>query len=203
MTAGLSVRWFAFHMAKDNSVNEESFDVLLRWLDDNRELAGQKYEKIRRSLIWVFMGRGCSEAEELADETINRVTRKMPQLIDGYVGEPMPYFFGVADKIHLEWLRNQKKLKQLAFEKTDEQDEADEIEIQYDCLETCLSTLPPEEHRLVVEYYREEKSAKIKIRRELAESFGLSANGLQIKMFRIRLRLKECVRNCIAQKTLK
>lgn len=190
-------------MPKDNSITEESFDVLLRWLDDNRELAGQKYEKIRRSLIWVFMGRGCFEAEELADETIERVTRKMPQLIDGYDGEPMPYFFGVADKIHHEWLRNQKKFEQVRFREIDNQDETDEIEIEYDCLENCLATLAPEEHRLVVEYYREEKSAKIENRRELAEVFGLNANGLQVKMFRIRTRLKECVRNCVAQKKIK
>jgi DNA-directed RNA polymerase specialized sigma24 family protein len=203
LAAGLSVRWFAFHMAKDNSVTEESFDVLLRWLDDNRELAGQKYEKIRRSLIWVFMGRGCSEAEEMADETIERVTRRMPQLADGYVGEPILYFFGVADKIHNEWLRNQRKLKQLRFREIDNQDETNKIEIEYDCLENCLATLPADQHRLVVEYYREEKAAKIENRRLLAENSGLTANGLQIKMFRIRMRLKECVENCIARKTLK
>ncbi|HEY0047746.1 MAG TPA: hypothetical protein VGB68_00565, partial [Pyrinomonadaceae bacterium] len=63
-------------MDKENVINQENFDVLLNWLDRNREIAGQKYEKIRRRLIRIFLGRGCFEAEELADETINRVTRK-------------------------------------------------------------------------------------------------------------------------------
>jgi RNA polymerase sigma factor (sigma-70 family) len=190
-------------MAKDNAVTEESFDMLLRWLDENRESAGQKYEKIRRSLIWVFMGRGCFEAEELADETIQRVTRKIPQLIDSYVGEPILYFFGVAEKIHLEWLRKQKKVKQLPFEVTDNQDETDEIELEYDCLENCLAALPADHQQLITEYYREEKAAKIEIRRELAENLGLSANALQTKVFRIRTKLGKCVQNCVTQKKIK
>ncbi len=203
MTAGLSVCRFAFPMAKDDAVTEESFDVLLRWLDNNRESAGREYEKIRRNLIWIFMGRGCSEAEALADKTINRVTRKLPQLLDGYVGEPILYFFGVAEKIHLEWLREQKNIKLLRFRETDNQDETDEIEIEYDCLETCLAKLPAKLRRMVVEYHRGERAAKIENRRELAESLGVSAVALQTKVSRIRSRLRECMQKCVAQKKIK
>lgn len=191
-------------MTKD-AVTQESFDVLLRWLDDNRETAGRKYEKIRRSLIWVFMGRGCFEAEELADETINRVTRKMPQLADVYVGEPIMYFFGVAEKIYLEWLKEQKKVKKIHLKASNNQEEIveqDQTELEYDCLENCLATLHADQRRLVIEYYREEKNAKIEIRRELAENLGISGNALQGKVFRLRARLRECVRKCIAEKTL-
>jgi len=186
-------------MTKEDAVTEESFDVLLCWLDDNRELAGQKYEKIRRRLIRIFMGRGCFEAEELADETFNRVTRKLPQLIDGYVGEPILYFLNVAEKIYLEWLRKQKKINGLRVKETDNQEEI-EIEIEYDCLENCLSTLHTSQYRLVVEYYGEEGFAKIENRRQIAESFGISSNALRAKAFRIRSRLKECVRKCVAKK---
>lgn len=92
---------------KENTITQESFDTLLGWLDHNREIAGQKYEKIRQRLIRIFAGRGCFEAEELADETINRVTLKLPQFVETYIGEPALYFYGVADKIHHEWLGKQ------------------------------------------------------------------------------------------------
>ena len=49
--------------------------MLLEWLDPNLDLAGEKYEEIRRGLIKIFGYRGCSDAEGLADETINRVAR--------------------------------------------------------------------------------------------------------------------------------
>lgn len=186
-------------MAKDNVITQENFDVLLAWLDHNRETAAEKYEKIRQRLIRMFIGRGCLAAEELTDETFNRVTGKLPELAKNYTGEPTLYFYGVADKIHLEWLRKQKKIKQLRLPETDNEDKA-EFEIEYECLETCLEKLPGDQHRLIVGYYREEKIAKIENRRELAKNLGMSANALQVKASRIRAQLKECVQNCIAEK---
>jgi len=197
----LRVSWFTPRMAKENVITRENFDVLLSWLDRNRAIAAQKYEKIRQRLIRIFIGRGCFEAEEMADETFNRVTQKIPQLLDNYVGEPALYFYGVADKIHLEWLRRQKKIQQLQLPETDESDKA-ELEVEYECLETCLAELPADQHELIVGYYREEKSAKIENRRELAKKHGISANAMQVKASRIRTQLKECLRKCVAEKSL-
>jgi hypothetical protein len=72
------------------------FEHLLNWLNPDRELAGAKYESIRKRLIQLFLCRGSNAAEELADKTINRVARKLPELSQNYVGEPERYFFGVA-----------------------------------------------------------------------------------------------------------
>lgn len=183
-------------MDKENVITEKNFDVLLVWLDRNREAAARKYEKIRWRLIRIFTGRGCYEAEDLADETFDRVTRKMPQLA-GYTGEPALYFYAVAEKVHLEWIRKQKKLNQLPPPHHAGKTEDD---IEYDCLELCLENLPAADYRLIVEYYREEKTAKIENRRRLAESCGLSANALLIKVSRIRARLRECLQKCVAGK---
>ncbi|HEX8735715.1 MAG TPA: RNA polymerase sigma factor [Pyrinomonadaceae bacterium] len=178
-------------------MTQENFEALLNWLDRNREIAGQKYEKIRQRLIRIFLGRGCHEAEELADETIIRVTRKVPQVIGNYAGEPALYFYGVANKIHYEWLRKQKKINSLPVTETQLETESG---AEYECLETCLETLPAEERRLIVEYYRDEKTAKIENRRELAKKSGISVSVLQVKAFRIRARLKKCLQKCLAEK---
>lgn len=187
-------------MAEENGLTKENFEVLLNWLDRNRENAAQKYEKIRQRLIRIFSGRGCSEAEELADETFNRVMRKLPKVADGYSGNPALYFYGVADKIHLEWLRKQKKIQQLQLCTPKDEDKT-ELEIEYECLETCLEKLPLNQHRLIVGYYSEEKSAKIEKRRDLAKNLGITPNALQVKASRIRTQLKECLRDCIAKKS--
>lgn len=187
-------------MAEESVITEESFEKLLVWLDLNRDTAAEKYEKLRQRLIRIFMGRGCREAEQLADETFNRVTRKLPEIVDGYRGDPALYFFGVADKIHLEWLRKQKNINQLRLHEKIEQQDTVELEIQYDCLENCLKKLPPDQHQLIVEYYKKEKSAKIKNRRELAKIFNISVNALQVKTSRIRTQLKGCLRDCLAGK---
>jgi RNA polymerase sigma factor (sigma-70 family) len=150
-------------------------------------------------LIRILISRGCFEAEQLVDETFDRITRKLPELADTYIGEPALYFYGVTDKIHLEWLRQQNKLKQLSLPETDIQDKTAEIE--YECLETCLEKLPSDQRRLIVGYYKEEKSAKIENRRKLADFFGMTANALQVKTLRIRAQLRECLRNCITEKS--
>jgi DNA-directed RNA polymerase specialized sigma24 family protein len=188
-------------MAKDSATSKENFDALLAWLDHNREAAGQKYEKIRQRLIRLFVCRGCFEAEELADQTINRVMLKIPQISESYTGEPTLYFYGVGDKIHLEWLRRQKKIQHLELTETDNYVEPEpEPESEYECLESCLESLQTSERELIVAYYKEEKRAKIELRRLLAKNLGISIGALQVKACRIRASLQKCVQNCLKEK---
>jgi DNA-directed RNA polymerase specialized sigma24 family protein len=83
----------------------EPFARLLAWLNSDRELAVVKYEGIRRSLIKVFTARGCSNADELANETVNRVVKRIETLEENYVGDPALYFYGVARHVYCEYLR--------------------------------------------------------------------------------------------------
>ena len=102
-------------MNKNWLLTKEAFDALLGWLDPNREVAGQKYEDIRRRLITIFSCRGCAEPEDLADETINRVIRRAQQMVDTYHGEPLPYFITVAHNLYLEYTDLNLWLGQLLF----------------------------------------------------------------------------------------
>jgi hypothetical protein len=81
---------------KNWALTQESFDSLLAWLHPDREQAGERYESIRCSLIRFFSARGFSNPEELADETIDRVARKIDELVPSYSGDPATYFFAVA-----------------------------------------------------------------------------------------------------------
>src|SRR5262249_14687139 len=85
------------------------FAKLLRWLDPDWERAGAKYETIRVKLIKYFEWRGSWLPEDHADETINRVARKLEEGETVRTGEPYTYFQGVARLILLEALRGQEK----------------------------------------------------------------------------------------------
>jgi DNA-directed RNA polymerase specialized sigma24 family protein len=191
-------------MKKEWVITQEAFDNLLDWLDSNREQAAQKYEKIRTRLIKIFACRGCGEADDLADETINRVTAKVDSIASSYTGDPALYFYGVAQKVHLEYLRSRPVLQE-PFEAGHEMksrnvmESDDDIEQEYACLEQCIDKLPLESRRLVLEYYREEKRAKINRRRKLAEELGIAVNALRIRAHRIRLQLQQCVLACLEQ----
>jgi DNA-directed RNA polymerase specialized sigma24 family protein len=188
-------------MINKKEVTQENFDMLLKWLHPDPETAGQKYENIRQRLIRLFVGRGCFEAEELADETINRVIHKLPQLIDNYIGEPTLYFYGVADKIHFEWLRKEKKKRDLQFPDTNYDNEP-EPEMEYECLETCLEVLPTGHRELIIGYYTEEKRTKIEYRKQLAQNLGITISALHLKTCRIRAKLLQCMQNCISTRNI-
>lgn len=55
----------------------EEFVRLLEWIDRDRDRARGKYYEIRCRLIKVLARRGYHDAEEVADETINRVSHRV------------------------------------------------------------------------------------------------------------------------------
>ena len=179
-------------MDKDWVLTPECFERLLGWLDHDREQAGRKYEEIRRRLTKIFVCRGCYEAEDLSDRTINRVARKLSEIQDSFVGDPARYFFGVANKLHLEYLRR-KPLPPPPPPKED----AEVVEREYQCLERCMERLTEDNRVLVLQYYEEEKRAKINHRKQLADQLGIAVNALRIRAHRIRASLEQCVQKCI------
>lgn len=176
-------------------LTQEAFDALLVWLDPNRERAAKKYEEIRRRLIKLFTCRGCTLAEDLTDETINRVARKIQgELGQNYVGDPVRYFYGVAHNVYLEHVRKKPEPLPMPPPRPTE-----EVEQEHACLDACMERLPPNNRELILEFYREEKQAKIEHRKRLAERLGISPNALRIQAHRIRVGLLECVRQCLQQ----
>lgn len=179
-------------MKKEWVITQEAFDGLLAWLDADRDRAARKYETVRTRLIKIFSCRGCGEADDLADETINRVTAKLSEIADSYLGDPALYFYGVANKVYLEYLRRRP-----ALELPPAREATEEVEATYACLERCMDQLPAENRRLVLQYYQEEKRAKIDRRRKLAAELGIAVNALRIRAHRIRQQLQQCVRACL------
>ena len=51
-------------------MNRDELEALLKFLDPDRERAGERYETVRSRLIRLFEWRGCSSPEDLADEEI-------------------------------------------------------------------------------------------------------------------------------------
>ena len=178
------------------SVTQEEFDSLLLWLDADPERAGQRYVEIRQKLIRNLARRGCWEAEELADETMNRVAVKVVCGIgEGYVGDQAAYFCGVAHNVCLEWLKDLNR-DRLPMPPPDPPEEKERC---FDCLESCLKQLDADDRNLIIEYYRDEKRAKIDHRKELSEKLGVTLNTLRMRAHRIKMVLQQCVGDCLTQ----
>jgi RNA polymerase sigma factor (sigma-70 family) len=181
-------------MNKNSVITQAAFDKMLSWLDADRERAGKKYETIRRRLIEIFAGRGCREAEDLADETINRVARKSQDVAEGYVGEPAYYFYAVAKNILLEYWKA-KPPPEMPAPPTPIPEA--QLEREQACLEQCLGHLPEQSRELILRYYSEEQRVKIDQRKALCDQLGIAPNALRIRIHRIRVTLKQCLEDCL------
>jgi len=189
-------------MKQDPEITQSEFDQLLEWLSSDREDAARAYERIRSGLIRFFRFRGCGEAESLADETINRITRKLSKLVLNDGIQTSTYFYSFASKIVLEEKRRNRKITTLdSIDRTlfdmspNSYDESREI--QHTCLDSCMASLPAAERGLLISYYSKEKTAKIEVRKTLADDMNLTVAALHTKVHRMRLNMRECISKCL------
>jgi len=188
------------------ALTQESFAALLLFLDADRERAGEKYEELRRTLIRFFEWRGALFPEEHADETFNRVARKLGDGVE--IRNMSGYCYEVARLIFLETMKAIDSRKE-SLESTESDlvappnpsGEQIEKELRLSCLEDCLRTLPAESAELILEYYRHEKRGQIERRKALADRFGLRREALANRVQRLRDKLEHCVSICFRQKT--
>lgn len=144
---------------------------------------------MRFRLITFFSHRNCLFPEDLTDETLNRVILKIEE---EEIENRQAYIYGVAKFVYLESLRKEKKHLNI-----------DEITIAEnsskatdDCLEKCLNELSNENRELILDYYSEEKQAKISLHNRLSEKLNLTKTALRMKIVRIKQKLKICLEEC-------
>ena len=181
-----------------------AFERLLEWLDDGIDSRGETYLEMRRRLVSYYERRNRLSADELADETFNRIARTLER--DGAIATTPParYCYVVAKFVLLEDIRRERRHVRLDEERaggasvygeTRGEPDAERVaeEQRLECLECCLETLKPEQRELIVEYYRDGGRQKIDRRRDLARRLGISMNALGIRASRIRGALEACV----------
>jgi hypothetical protein len=174
----------------------EAFERFLRWLSPDRDLAVKKYGEIMQKMVKYFVRKGCSEPEDLAAETRDRII----EILNGPIEYPIPeaLFYGVANKIWHEELRKPKpeplpdEGRFLIPEPTIDK------ELQAYCLTACLAKLSGFDQDLITRYYDGQGRSKIEARRLLAAACG-GENNLRIKTCRIRHRLRNCMEICMLQ----
>jgi RNA polymerase sigma factor (sigma-70 family) len=192
----------------DNSLTSASFDSLMAQLGPDRESAARAYIELRRALFIFFAARGAANPDEMTDETINRVARRLSEGKLITTESPANYFYGVARNVWRESLAKNNVLIPLSYDSPAGNAQATpyelllwsreriETEIRHDCLEKCLGRLVQEDRELVLSYYQFSGGQKIENRKRLAAQLGLSSNTLRQKVARLRSRLAECMAIC-------
>lgn len=189
MSAAPNRRW---------SLTREALERLLGQLGSDSESAAREYETIRRRLIDFFDWRGALSPEALADETLDRVARRLDE---GETVEHLrAYCYGVAKRVLLEW-EKQRAREQVAlrdFRPSPANDEVSStVEARVACLERCLRELPDDSRELIVGYYQGAGRSHLEGRRLLADRLGITYATLKTRAHRIRARLEEALRGSL------
>ena len=167
---------------------------MLAWLHADRDIAAQKYETIRAGLIRIFVAKGFNDAEDLADEVITRVSKRLPEIRDSYVGDPARYFHGVARNLVFEAGRRKEIAIDVSpvawLQITNRSDE-------YDCLMRCLQFLARTKRELILDYHVYEGHDKVEHHKIMAQELGISTGALRGRAHHIRSELEKCVQQCI------
>jgi len=190
----------------DWTPSESSFKRFLTWLDAGSGREGESYLQMHSRLVTYFDRKNCLSPDDLADETLNRVARRLEEEGEIESEAPAKYCYTVARYVFLESLRSNQD-KHVSIDEAAEQgkrelaaaDPTDEQELKerlLDCLEQCTAKLDPPSRDIIIRYYYGEERAKIENRRAMAESLGISMNALSIRACRIRDKLEDCVGNC-------
>ena len=194
---------------KDWALSHDAFRRLLAWLDDNVDSSGESYLETRRRLVSYFDRKNCLAPDELADETLNRVARRLEEEGSITGAAPAQYCYIVAKYVFLEYQRRADRSQVSLDEPSNSRhpasnpatlsalsEEAETRENRLDCLERCLNNLNSDNRELIVHYYHGEQRIKIDNRRALAARLGITTNALGIRACRVREKLEACVNKC-------
>jgi DNA-directed RNA polymerase specialized sigma24 family protein len=174
-----------------------AFRGLLAWLDGGADSNGQSYLEMRRRLVAYFQRKRCPSADDLADETLNRVARRLEE--EGQIRDATAsqYCYIVAKFVFLEHLRLTSRVRASAAEAARPPIGADvDEESRLQCLDRCLLRLTAQERRIILGYYKGSHRTKIEQRRALAVDLAMTTNALAIRACRIRIKLEACVQGC-------
>ena len=151
---------------------------------------------LRERLIFFFSRRMLLLPEDLADEVLNRLARRLEE--GEAIANIKGYALGIARHV-LQEQRAKSDRERAASEEfhrnvsheplTIDEDE----EIRLERMRRCLERLPRSDQEMLSEYYVAEGSGKIPARRRLATTSGMSHASLRKRVFVLRAMVRRCM----------
>lgn len=178
--------------------------ALLAFLGENADAAADAYLRLRQRLVKVLEIRSAAyrlraAPEDLADETIERVARQLEEGLEIRSQDPLSYFCGVARYVVQETARAEQRAGTSLEENRDwpqapDPEPPDPTGERLRSLEACLDELVRKDRDLILGFYGGDRgSSRIRHRKRLARTLGMSPNALRIRAFRLRRLLEPCI----------
>ena len=180
------------------SLGPQALEGLLARLGPDPDAAAGEYRRLHQRLLAFFESHGSLEPEGDADETLDRLARK---LRDGHVIRDVPaYVHGLARNVLRESWRRARREDGVREAVRALPPPPVPDAFLWDSFDRCLAELEPDRADLLVAYYSASRRSNRAWRAELAASRGLSLNALRIRVFRAREALREILARSLAEK---
>jgi DNA-directed RNA polymerase specialized sigma24 family protein len=152
-------------------------------------------------MIKYFHWEQCDHAEDLADECLDRVARRLDEGVA--IQNLNAYVSGVArilvKECHARRQREQGMLEEFR-NRTVQAEAPGDLEQAVQDLEDCLEQFSPPQRRLLVRYYEGDHGERILNRKNLAEELGMLPNALRNRAMRFRILLENCMSARLARR---
>jgi DNA-directed RNA polymerase specialized sigma24 family protein len=170
---------------------------LLASLGEQPDRAALRYEELRRRLILFFRLKRPADAEELTDEVMDRLARRVSEGVEILSLES--YVLGMARFVLRERdgaaLRAARALEEASYIQQSQQPSSadDAAQNATAALGRCLQELRAAERSMILRYYGADGPERGALRQTMAKSMGLSINALHNRALRLRNLLERCV----------
>lgn len=169
------------------------FERLLALFGAGDAVRNERYRELRRHLMLFFARHHCPFPEDLADEVIDRVARRLGEGVPLRAEALRFYCGGVARHLYREYLRDctlqADRASRLAHLLPDRVEPAnDPYDRVLDCLDHCLSLLSTAERRLLLAYYEGDDLAEE--RQKICRELRVSPNSLRLRTHRLRRKIE-------------
>ena len=173
------------------TLTRDAFDLFLGRLDADRTKAGEQYESMRIALVRYFAGYGHGDAEECADQTLDRLVRKN---VECQIDNLNAYMYAVARWVRVERRRRSRREVPMSETATllataGDPHEAVEQAEKRAILERSAQQLSGQDAALLAAYFPAAGDERAG-RRALALALGISAAALRLRLCRARRRLE-------------
>lgn len=183
---------------RKREASKEEFQQLLRQLNAGEPQAWALHEVLHQKLAWFFERDFPLQAEELADEVIGRLARKLSSDDIGNIAE---FAFGIARNLRREHIRHCIVAARLPTALgTQEAPRASDAEnsliAQLDdrtklrFFIECVERLPKSDRKLLLDYYPSHTENLELSRQEIARELGVNMGTLRTRVARLREQLE-------------
>lgn len=144
---------------------------------------------LRSKLVFYFEVHGGNEAEDLADEVVVRVLRKIEEGAQIDSSDVVGYCFGVAKHVLQEARKRRLELPLEDVSGPEGTSLRGLSRVELTVLrQQILDHLPPDDRDLLMRYYLED-------RRDLASDLGLTPNAVRIRVHRLLEQLRHVAKH--------